>query len=180
MRHFRQVVLPGLDETLKILREEVSRNDSLWSEDQSRQSRIQVQRHTQSIPLRAVDRKSGEKRKTEDIHESRATRFAAAFPATMSFLWHIADHVQGSLERALYVRLLPQAVVYPHIDAGAYYATRDRYHFVLISDSGSHLKSGDEEVVMHPGELWWFDNKALHESANPSDQWRVHLIFDIF
>jgi hypothetical protein len=178
--HFRKLVFPGLDEALKSLRAEVLRNDSLWSLDESRQSRIQVQRHTQSIPLRAVDRRSGDTRKTEDIHESRVTRFAGAFPATMSFLWNIAGHLQGSLERALYVRLLPHAVVYPHIDTGAYYAVRDRYHFVLLSQSGSYLKSGSEQVIMHAGELWWFDNKALHESTNPSDEWRVHLIFDIF
>jgi len=180
VKHFRQIILPGLDEALKALRDEVLRNEPLWSVDQSRQMRIPVQRHTQSIPLRAADRKSGDKSKSEDIHDSRVTSLAPAFPATMSFLSNVAHHLQGSLERALYARLFPKAVVYPHIDAGAYYATRDRYHFVLISDSGSNLKSGDEQVVMYPGELWWFDNKALHESTNPSDQWRVHLIFDIF
>jgi hypothetical protein len=42
------------------------------------------------------------------------------------------------------------------------------------------LRSGTEQIIMNPGELWWFDNKALHESENRSDEWRTHLIFDIF
>ncbi|RSL18646.1 aspartyl/asparaginyl beta-hydroxylase [Edaphobacter aggregans] len=163
-----------------MLLEELSNNDRLWFEDQSRQKRVQVQRHTQSIPLRAVARRVNDQRATEDIHESCVTPYAALFPVTMTFLDHMAHHLNGSLERALYVRLLPWSLVYPHIDHGAYYAVRDRYHFVIVSPAGSYLKSGDEEVVMRPGELWWFDNKALHESANRSEEWRVHLIFDIF
>jgi hypothetical protein len=180
VKHFKQIILPGLDIALARLRSEISSNEDLWSADESRQNKIQVQRHTHSIPLRSVDRKRGDDRKTEEIHESRLTRFAASFPVTMSFLSDVAISLRGTLERALYVRLHPHSVVYPHVDAGAYYAVRDRYHFVLISSLGSLLKSGDEEVTMLAGELWWFDNKALHQSENPSDEWRVHLIFDIF
>ncbi|MEO0968094.1 MAG: aspartyl/asparaginyl beta-hydroxylase domain-containing protein [Cyanobacteria bacterium J06639_18] len=32
---------------------------------------------------------------------------------------------------------------------------------------------------MQEGELWWFDNKQPHESFNASEQWRIHLIFDV-
>jgi hypothetical protein len=173
-------MLPRLRDSSQLLRDEVLCNERLWSENQTRQNRIQVQRHTQSIPLRAVERKSGDKRKSEDIHESRLTPLSRAFPETMTFLESTAHQLGGSLERALYVRLLRHSAVYPHVDVGAYYASRDRYHFVLISHCGSYLKAGDEQVIMHPGELWWFDNKVVHDSANRSDRWRVHLIFDIF
>lgn len=169
-----------MEDFLPRLRMELMRNEQLWTADESRQTKIQVQRHTQSIPLRASERKPNDDRKTEDIQESRITRYATSFPVAMSFLSRAEMLLQGTLERALYVRLLPQAVVYPHVDTGAYYAVRDRYHFVVSSRQGSLLKSGGEEVTMQEGELWWFDNKALHESSNPSDEWRVHLIFDIF
>jgi hypothetical protein len=32
---------------------------------------------------------------------------------------------------------------------------------------------------MREGELWWFDNKQPHDSVNASDEWRIHVIFDI-
>jgi len=79
----------------------------------------------------------------------------------------------------MYVRLAPQKQVYRHIDTGAYYRVRDRYHFVLRSDGGSPLTSGDERCVLHEGQLWWFDNKLPHEAFNPGDTWRIHLIFDL-
>lgn len=180
LKHFKRIDIPSSIVALPHLRSEIYDNQHLWTADESRQKRIRVQRKTQSIPLRSADRKPGDMRKSEDIHESRQTRFAAFFPATMTFLLDIASYLQGTLERALYVRLLPHSIVYPHIDNGAYYQTRDRYHLVLVSSAGSLLKSGDEQVVMQAGELWWFDNKAIHESDNSSDDWRIHLIFDIF
>lgn len=180
MKHFRQIDYPGLGSVLYALHTELLLNEHLWNADQSRQRRVQVQRHTQSIPLRGPRRRQGDGRKIEDIHESQLTRYASSFPATLSFMNRVAHFLNGSLERALYVRLAPKSVVYPHIDGGEYYAVRDRYHFVVRSPTGSLLKSGSEQVIMQPGELWWFDNKALHDSDNQSDEWRVHLIFDLF
>lgn len=65
------------------------------------------------------------------------------------------------------------------VDAGVYYRVRDRFHLVLKSRAGSPLTAGDETVVMREGELWTFDNKAVHEARNPTGEPRVHLIFDV-
>lgn len=180
MKYFRKIDYPGLGWTLLHLRDEILGNERLWSVDQRRQHRLAVQRNTESIPLRSADRTNADAQAVENIQKSRLTRFSAHFPETLSFLSGVSSFLCGTLERAMYVRLLPHSVVYPHIDAGSYYAVRDRYHFVLISNGGSPLRAGGEDVVMHAGELWWFDNKAVHESSNPSDEWRIHLIFDIF
>ncbi len=32
---------------------------------------------------------------------------------------------------------------------------------------------------MQTGELWWFDNKQMHEARNDSDEDRIHFIFDL-
>ncbi|WP_017314351.1 aspartyl/asparaginyl beta-hydroxylase domain-containing protein [Mastigocladopsis repens] len=66
-----------------------------------------------------------------------------------------------------------------YIDNGEYYKLRDRYHLVLQSQSGSWMKCGNKETLMHEGELWWFDNKQPHEAFNPSEEWRTHIIFDV-
>ena len=75
--------------------------------------------------------------------------------------------------------LLPGMRVFPHIDVGAYYRIRDRFHLVLKSPAGSPLTAERETVVMREGELWVFDNKVTHEAANRSEDLRVHLIFDV-
>lgn len=69
--------------------------------------------------------------------------------------------------------------VYSHVDGGACYTMRNRFHLVLRSTHGSWLKAGDEEVRMHEGEIWWFDNKQLHEAFNDGEDDRVHMIFDL-
>jgi len=32
---------------------------------------------------------------------------------------------------------------------------------------------------MQVGELWWFDNNAMHEAYNDGDTDRIHMIFDL-
>jgi hypothetical protein len=69
--------------------------------------------------------------------------------------------------------------VLPHIDRGEYYRLRDRYHLVIRSEHGSLLNAGGESARLHEGELWWFDNKAIHDACNDSAADRIHLIFDL-
>ena len=72
-----------------------------------------------------------------------------------------------------------QGRVLSHVDRGAYYACRDRYHLVIHSPGGSEMKAGGESAVFQPGELWCFNDKAVHEAFNHSNDWRIHLIFDL-
>jgi hypothetical protein len=77
------------------------------------------------------------------------------------------------------VRLKPFGQVYKHYDFGKYYDMRDRFHLVLQSKTGSLLTSGDEAQILKTGELWWFNNSLEHQAFNDSDEWRIHVIFDI-
>jgi Aspartyl/Asparaginyl beta-hydroxylase len=156
---------------------EIHSRDYAWNFNTSRQDRIPVQKHTNSIFLAgAVDR--------PDLHvnenqESCLTKLAPLFPKTVSFLSGFAQEMNASLSRAAIVRLQPRSQVYLHVDFGSYYLIRDRYHLVLESATGSVLCSGNEKIRMRPGELWWFNNKQYHSSFNDSDSWRIHLIFDL-
>jgi len=104
---------------------------------------------------------------------------AKYFPAILNWVEQRAIALGGALGRVALVRLAPGGRVYRHVDHGRYYQWRDRYHLVLHSPAGSLLGAGEEWVRMQPGELWWFNNKAPHEACNESDDWRIHLIFDI-
>jgi hypothetical protein len=113
------------------------------------------------------------------VHESRYTSYAESFPAVKAFLDKIASQNDAELGRARLVRLPGTGRVHPHVDRGDYYRLRDRYHLVLQSAEGSHLRAADEEVRMRTGELWWFDNKQVHEAENQAQLDRIHLIFDL-
>ncbi len=106
-------------------------------------------------------------------------RSAARFPQTLQLCERIARQQRARLGRVALVTLLPQSRVYPHIDHGAYYRIRGRYHVVVKSAQGSPVTAGDETIVMREGELWVFNNKVRHSARNPSSKSRIHLIFDL-
>lgn len=64
-----------------------------------------------------------------------------------------------------------------HIDIGNYYLTRDRYH---LSIQGRYkYMVGDEEVIVEPGTLLWFNNKLEHGTENVGDDVRITFVFDV-
>jgi hypothetical protein len=161
------------------MRLEIQGQPGLWEVGTLRQRRIPVQRETSSICLRAARRAAAPSAAVEDIHESRDTHLARRFPATMDWIEAFARQRGCQLGRALLAKLKPHGQVYSHIDQGEYYRVRDRFHLVLFSAGGSRMTCGTRTQLMQEGELWWFDNKQLHEAFNPSDQDRIHLIFDL-
>ena len=177
LTYFR-LIDPAVD--IQPLLDEITANEVLWLYDTSRQDKVKVQRETNTIYLRSAVKPfppgvtSG-----NDVHPSHRTRMANKFPVVLAWAEQFAAARSGELGRVTLVRLAPQGRVYPHIDQGEYYRVRDRYHLVLHSSTGSVLAARDEWVRMHPGECWWFNNKEPHQAYNESDDWRIHLIFDV-
>ena len=152
----------------------------MWLVDTSRQRKVRCRRHTRNIFLRVAKKPLPPgARNANDVHESRVARSASWFPRALAYCESVADDMGGTLGRATLVALLPHGRVLPHVDAGAYYRIRDRFHLVLRSAGGSPLAAGDERVLMRPRELWAFNNKTRHWADNPSEEPRVHLIFDV-
>ena len=172
-----QLIASGID--IGVIQQEIEALGQLWSMDTSRQRMIKVQRDTETVFLRRAARQSGSLAPTEDLHESEAAPSAKYFPETMRFIESFAQENRRSMGRAMLVKLKPKGRVYRHRDHGEYYKVRDRFHLVIASKEGSEMICGDESVTMRAGELWWFDNKLEHESHNPSDDDRIHLIFDL-
>lgn len=159
---------------------ELAAAPEMWLADTSRQRKIRCQRDTENIFLRVAKKPLPPgARNANDVHESRRAAAAAGFPRAVAFCEGVAALQEGSLGRATLVALQPQGWVRPHVDAGAYYRIRDRFHLVLKSPEGSPLTAEGETVVMREGELWAFDNKARHDARNPTDELRMHLIFDV-
>lgn len=176
MEHFR-LIRDDID--IEPVRQELAARDAAWLAQTGRQARAVAQQHTQSIPLRGLRRSRTLGRRRRDVLESRDTSLVAEFPHTRALLDRLAQELGGPLGRAKLARLPPGRTVLPHVDRGEYYLAHDRYHLVITSPHGSVLSAGGETARLAEGELWWFDNKALHHAANPSPDHRVHLIFDV-
>ncbi len=158
---------------------EIAAAEDPWAISTGRQDKIAVQREALSIPLRGLRKSAIAGRERRDVHESRWTSGSVAFPLASGFLCRIAREQDSLLSRAKIVCLPAGRRVYPHIDRGDYYRVRNRYHLVLRSARGSWLRAGDEELRMREGELWWFDNRQVHEAFNDGEEDRIHLIFDL-
>ena len=177
MSHFTRLA-EGVETGLLLT--ELDAHPDLWFADTSRQRKVRCQRNTLNIFLRAARKPLPPGAKNaNDVHESRLTRMAAKFPGTLAFCEGVAAASGATLGRATLVSLQPGSRVYPHIDVGDYYRIRDRHHLVLRSPRGSPLAAEEETVVMRESELWVFNNKVRHSANNPSDEARVHLIFDV-
>jgi hypothetical protein len=176
VKHFR-LIRAQVDVTDVLA--ELSREAAAWLACTGRQEAAFAQRDTNAIPLRGLRKSMINGRRRRDVHESRYTTLSRKFPATVSLLETLAETLGGRLGRAKLALLPPGKRVLPHVDRGEYYRHRDRYHLVLRSEGGSRLRAGGEEVAMQEGELWWFDNKALHSADNRSGHDRIHLIFDL-
>lgn len=161
------------------LLEALSSVDAAWDLQTGRQEKVQVQREALAVPIRGLRKSCQYGRARRDVQESRWTTGSARFPLIRHFVQSIAEDLECDLGRAKLVSLPAGRRVYPHIDRGRYYQLHDRYHLVLRSTLGSWLRAGDEEIRMQEGELWWFDNRQIHEAHNDGREDRVHLIFDL-
>ena len=158
---------------------ELSAKHELFKIDTSRQTKVPEQRETETIYLRSAVKPYPPGVEGRDVHPSRRTKMYQQFPVITRWLESFVSDIGGEPGRATIVKLQPLGRVYRHFDRGEYYRIRDRYHLVLQSNRGSLLTSGDERMQMQEGEVWWFNNKELHEAFNLSEQPRIHMIFDV-
>ena len=170
MRFFRLI---ESDINTAPLLDEIHKNEPAWGAYTKRQEQIPVQKDTNTILIRhAVSRPDFED--PAQNQEDKWTKMAPHFPLACQFMENFAQKEGAKLSRATIVRLKPKSEVYRHIDYGAYYLIRNRYHLVLQSKSGSVMVSGGEKIRMKEGELWWFDNKQNHGALNESAESRIH------
>jgi hypothetical protein len=176
MKHF-QLIRSGV--AVRPLLDELAAVTDAWDQQTGRQDKVRVQREALAIPLRGLRKSRCHGRARRDVQESRWTSGSPRFPGLCTLISTVAEELDCEPGRAKLVSLPAGRRVYPHIDRGEYYRLHERHHLVLRSSLGSWLRAGDEEVRMHEGELWWFDNRAVHEAFNDGGEDRIHLIFDL-
>lgn len=180
-----KLIKKGVD--VSIVRDELNAYLKLHKWSKKRATAIQVQMNTEDISLRhALIVKSQIKKSKKSIlgiaadteYHSINKETYPYFQKTYTYLENFATNIGGQLTRVMIVNLKPKTKVLPHIDEGNYYLNKDRYHLVVMTTGSVNICDGEKQIYKE-GELWWFDNKKIHEAENISDHERIHIIFDI-
>jgi quercetin dioxygenase-like cupin family protein len=160
----------------QIYLDEIDSIVNAWNISTSRQKSIYVQKETESIPLRSKKHRMGVK--NWDVQDTYSEFwYEEYFPHTKQFVDTFIETYGGEIGMVSWVKLPPEKKVYRHIDQGAYYRARDRFHFVI--QGVYNYIVGDKEEVFSPGELWFFENQEEHEAINLGTVDRIALIFDV-
>lgn len=153
----------------------------------TRAERVPEQKNTKNIMLRNNFLKNPEEYSTQEeftiaLANSENNVLEKTnykhFQKTYKYLEDFADEKKSQLSTVMIVSLGAKEKVYPHIDGGNYYKKRDRYHIPIKTKGSINICDGEVQEYKE-GELWWFDNKKIHEAYNDSDEERIHIIFDI-
>lgn len=163
----------------------VQRQPELWNTEKLRTTH-QLSPHTEveDILLRFNDidkfRKTENAASILDEHESICHPAWDKLPQARAIVFDLMRYVEGfRLGRVIITRLAPGKKIAPHIDGGSHAEYYERYHCILQNNPGSNFRAGDEQVLMLPGDIWWFDNSIEHEVINNSMDDRITLIIDI-
>lgn len=93
---------------------------------------------------------------------------------------NLMARVQGErLGRVMINKVAAGGRIFAHADTPEQTRYYTRFHIVLHGLPGAVLKAGDEEINMNTGDVFWFDNKQVHEVINNSRDDRVSMVVDI-
>jgi len=151
---------------------EVNIRPGLWRVYTNRQRNIKVQRETESISLVKgipIPRMSGSE-SLWDSHEYIETVLYNYYPNIKKYLESFPEKVA----RVSLIRLNGQ--VYKHIDYGAYYRNRKRYHLCLEGEYDYHVL--DQKETICAGTLFHFNNDYPHWAINKGKVPRISIVFD--
>lgn len=174
MRNFRRVMI-GID--VSSLLALVEAHPELWNSDevfQAAKGPDNVLYATENMVLRYTDQ--------GPLHMPKRHNRPHFWPEAQKIVFDLMHAVRGEhLGPVVISRMRPGEIIKPHIDQmpPGVLPFVQRYQIPLAASHGVHFICGDEDVVMEPGEAWWFDNQAMHSVVNHSDYDRISLRCDI-
>lgn len=93
---------------------------------------------------------------------------------------NVMRRVNGiQLGRVLITRLAPGKQIPLHKDEGPVAMMYQRFQLALQSGPGCVIFSGQEQLMMQPGEVWWMNNREPHGVVNNSELERLAMVIDV-
>ena len=189
MKHFQQI-WAGID--VVPLLTAIKRRPELWREDTYLRDYPQGPfGDTETImlrfPVKRVLEQEEELRKVQagehptiDQHECIDYPPYKLLHEARPLVMNLMSYAGGErLGRVMINSLRPGGRIFPHADTEAHADYYSRFHIVLQSQPGVSFRAGDETIRMQTGEIWWFNNKEVHEVINNSADDRIHIVADI-
>ena len=81
---------------------------------------------------------------------------------------------------AFIARLMPNSIITSHRDCGAFLRTCHRVHVPLQTNKNVQYFIAGKSYYWEKGFVYEFDNTRRHMVNNNSDQFRIHLIFNLY
>ena len=107
-------------------------------------------------------------------HDTNADRC----PETMAMLARLPQPTMpGTSPNAMFSLLAPHTAIPAHVGVCN---ARLVCHLPLDVPPGCWFRVGAETRLWHEGQAFVFDDTIEHEALNPTDHWRVVLIFDVW
>ena len=115
-----------------------------------------------------------------DQHESVNYPAFSILHEARPLVFGLMSLVQGErLGRVMINKIAPGGRIYPHEDTPEHTDYYTRFHIILQSAAGCYITSGDEQWEMQTGDVFWFNNKLMHEVVNNSSVERISMVIDI-
>lgn len=146
-----------------------------WDEFDFRQRTFSEHIKTKTIPvIFNSDFNSFEPEHTKNYH-----LFEKEFKMLESHL-HNTINDEGYIMRAIFVKLLKNSFIPPHIDiVGKSLVLSKRLHIPIITNENCFFSVGDDIRNLKVGEIWEINNdKKMHGVSNNGNEDRIHLIVD--
>ena len=124
----------------------------------------------------------GQTDKTHDDH-TRTTEKMFINPAKYPYLNWFCNAWPSLMTCRLNV-MKPGSALSPHKENiivrqdNGDFGIKVRFHLPLQTNAGSKMLLGDEIYRFEAGEIYYFNNGAVHASENKGEQDRMHLVFD--
>lgn len=84
----------------------------------------------------------------------------------------------GTVIRALLAKLLPGGSIAEHVDTHPSFAHAHRIHVPLVTNEQVEFRVAGQNHRLREGIAYEISNLDRHSVANPSDEARIHFIFD--
>lgn len=179
MKNFYKVA-SGFD--LTHIRNEILNNDSLWNRNVLRKySDVSPHREMSDIWVRYNDdtefKKSGDYSHFNDEHTPIWYPAFYQIPSLKKLIFDFMQHVDGErLGAVLITKLSPGCKIEKHVDKSWHAGHYSKFYFPIQNASGAKFCFEDGEINPAPGEVYWFDNSAVHWVENNSDEDRIAMI----
>ena len=97
-------------------------------------------------------------------------------------LKHISDNTDIKVKDYIcfFARLRPNGTVGQHRDGAIWLETCHRIHIPIITHPDCKYIIDDVEYHWEAGKVYEFDNTRIHGVENRNDEWRVHLMFNLY